>query len=583
MLQREGVIPLNTLKEGTVASGRDNRSGQGQPAPASASPAEDIAAPPLERPDEGEACGGSFHNASLANNAEEPNKHAQEAKNGENIVSLPSDNSKTDTVRSFGVVRSLAWVALLLAIVLSGVVSIYLGRTASKTLIAKNHSFASLLADYLNNQIYRRFTLPTASIFGRIALRNPEQYRQLDLIVRSIIQGLHVENLRIYAHDHTITYSIDASELGKTDIPPASVEAAAVSEEPIFDVDAAIPYWQAFFCFSLEPNTFRLRTTSSLRVEDRFNVAVSSEKAVMGILEFSQDITNDIENAIRFQQLVLAVTLLGSGMLMGLLLLLVRRAERALAARMTEEQRLLLELHQHEKLASMGRVVASIAHEIRNPLGIISSSAELLIKRMTKTDDLVTGRILQAIYDEARRLARTVSDFLDYARPRQPKQELADINAMISQAIVFLGPDLTDRDIGVVRSGELDSPLLVVGDKDLLYRAFYNIMSNAVQAMGNSGTLTIHLARVQAPEPAFQILFSDTGTGFSEEHMSQLLDPFFTTKEGGTGLGLPIVNSIITSHGGILTLANAKDGGAEVCVVLPEAPAESIEALGRGA
>ena len=467
--------------------------------------------------------------------------------------------------------RPLAWIALALTILLAAVVSTYLGNTASKTLIAKNHNFSTLLADYLNNQIYRRFTQPTMLIFGRIALRNPEQYRQLDLIIKSIIQGLNVENLRIYAKDHTITYSMDEAELGRSDGTPPSVDAAVTANQPIFDLDATIPYWQAFFRLSLEPNTFRMRTTAPLRIEGPLISAPSpGEESVMGVLEFSQDVTGDIENAIRFQQLILAVTLLGSGMLMGLLLLLVRRAEHALAVRMAEEQRLLRELHQHEKLAGMGRVVASIAHEIRNPLGIISSSAELLIKRAAKADP-VTSRILQAVYDEAKRLSRTVSDFLDYARPKQPKQEPADVGALVSQALAFLGPDLADKDIGVVRSGELDAQLSVTGDKDLLYRAFYNIMSNAMQAMGSSGTLTIHISRTREPEPRIHLLFHDTGPGFPEDSLNQLLDPFFTTKEGGTGLGLPIVNSIISSHGGTLALSNAEDGGAQVSVTLPDA------------
>ena len=482
----------------------------------------------------------------------------------------PSDNVKAASVRRVGVVRSLAWIALALTIVLSVAVSTYLGNTASNTLIAKNHKFATLLADYLNNQIYRRFTLPTMSIFGRIALRNPEQYRQLDLIIKSIIQGLHVENLRIYAQDHTITYSMADSELGRSDNTPVSVDTAFTANRPIFDLDAAIPYWQALFRISLEQNTFRLRTTIPLRTEGLLGFSAAGEDPVVGVLEFSQDVTGDIESAVHFQQLILAVTLLGSGMLMGLLLLLVRRAQHALAIRMAEEQRLLLELHQHEKLAGMGRVVASIAHEIRNPIGIISSSAELLIKRSAKIDS-ATNRILQAVYDEAKRLSRTVSDFLDYARPKQPRQEAADVSATISQALAFLAPDLTARDIGVVLSGELESPLWVTGDKDLLYRAFYNIMSNSIQAMGNSGTLTIHSSRLREAGPAVCLLFHDTGPGFPKENIHQLLDPFFTTKEGGTGLGLPIVNSIISSHGGTLALTNASDGGAQVIVTLPEA------------
>lgn len=464
--------------------------------------------------------------------------------------------------------RSLAWVALTLTLVLSVMVSIYLGNTASKVLMRKNQNFASLLADNLNSQIYIRFTRPTVSIFGRIPLRNPEVYKQLDQIIQSIIQDLQVRHLRIFSHDLTVTYSIDSEEPGSTELASPSVRAAVTSEGPIFNVDAAIPYWQAFFSVSVEPGTFILRTSFPMRIENRLGSSVA-DGPIMGVLEFSQDISRDVASAVRFQQLVLAVTLLGSGMLMGVLLLLVRRAGRALTARMLEERRLQLELHQHEKLAGMGRVVASIAHEIRNPLGIISSSAELLLKRADGSTP-GTARILQAIYDEARRLSRTVSDFIDYARPRQPKQEIVDVSAVIRQALAFLAPDLANRDIGVVRAGELDAPLWVTGDKDILYRAFYNVMGNAVQAMGASGTLTIILSRTPGPPPLVVLLFHDSGPGFPEEHMDQLLDPFFTTKDGGTGLGLPIVHSIITSHGGTLEIANAPDGGAQVRITLPE-------------
>ncbi len=480
-----------------------------------------------------------------------------------------SGKDNAGSVRSFGFVRNLAWMALALTLILSGLVATYLGNTASKTLLKKNHDFASLLAGNLNNQIYRRFTLPTISIFGRIALRNPEQYKQLDQIIQSIIQGLHVDDVRIFSHDHTITYSTNPSELGSTSFASPSVDAATTADGPIFNIDSGIPYWQAFFRLSLPDDTFRMRTTYPLRIENRL-VASATEGPVMGVLEFSQDVTKDMASAIRFQQLVLAVTLLGSGMLMGVLLFLVRRAECALAARMAEEQRLLLELHQHEKLASMGRVVASIAHEIRNPLGIISSSAELLLKKADQASP-GTSKILQAIYDETKRLSRTVSDFLDYARPRQVKQEPVDAGFVLAQAMAFLAPEMAIRDIGIVRAGQLDDPLPVLGDKDLLYRAFYNIMSNAIQAMGGSGTLTITVSRAEKPVPEVLLVFHDSGPGFPEGQMAQLLDPFFTTKDDGTGLGLPIVNNIITGHGGTLTLANAPEGGAEVRISLPKA------------
>lgn len=472
-----------------------------------------------------------------------------------------------DETLSFGLVRSLALAAMALTAILSVVVAIYLGNYAGRTVLKKNENFASLLADNLNNQIYRRFTLPTLSIFGRIALRNPEQHKQLDTIIQSIIQGLHVDDVRIYSHDHTIAYSTNPEELGSQDLAGPSVDRAATAEGPLFERIDRIPYWQAFFRLSLKEETFRMRTTYPLRIENRLSSS-GAEGPIMGVLEFTQDVTPDVKSVIRFQQLVLAVTLLSSAMLLFILLLLVRRAERILAIRMAEEQRLQAELHQHEKFAGMGRVVASIAHEIRNPLGIISSSAEFLLKRAEGSNP-GTNRILQAIYDEARRLSRTVSDFLDYAKPRRPKQDMVDVSSLLGQALAFLGSELTQMEIGVVRSGDLDAPLWVMGDKDLLYRAFYNIMTNAMQATGHNGTITVTLSQAEKQRPEVELVFHDSGPGFAPEDMERLLDPFFTTKDDGTGLGLPIVNTIITSHGGSLSLANAAGGGAEVRVSLP--------------
>jgi signal transduction histidine kinase len=509
-------------------------------------------------------------------------------------------NEALSAGRSFGVVRSLAFVAMVLTVALSVAVSIYLGNTARNALIGKNRDFASLLASNLNNQIYRRFSLPTILFYGPIALRDPEQFRQLDQIVQSIIQDLQVDDLRIFAGDHTVTYSTNKNEPGSSAQASPSVALAVNAEGPVFDIDAAVPYPLAFFRLSLPPDTYRMRTTyrmraperlrpselsELLRVAERLNPAAPTGAAErlgrlgdfganMGVLEFSQDITQDMERSVRFQQLVLAVTLLGSGMLMALLLLLVRRAERAIALRTAEEQRLLNELHQHEKLAGMGRVVAGIAHEIRNPLGIISSSAEFLLNRAGEEKNGST-KILRAIYDEARRLTRTVGDFLDYARPRQPVRNSVDVDRVITQALAFLTPDIGEREIAVLRSGETEGAF-VPGDKDLLYRAFYNIMSNALQAMERGGVLNIDLRRTPGADgavPGVLLAFRDSGPGFPQEYMDKVLDPFFTTKDGGTGLGLPIVANIIGSHGGKLELFNAPEGGAVVRVALPGAAA----------
>ena len=107
--------------------------------------------------------------------------------------------------RSLGFARSIGWVTLLLLVILSMVLSSYLGSRARDTLVSRQHTFSTLLADYLNNQIYRRFTMPTVSFFGRITLSRPEQYKALDQVIQSITSGLQVEELRIYAHEYTVT------------------------------------------------------------------------------------------------------------------------------------------------------------------------------------------------------------------------------------------------------------------------------------------------------------------------------------------------------------------------------------------
>jgi signal transduction histidine kinase len=375
--------------------------------------------------------------------------------------------------------------------------------------------------------------------------------------------------LRIFGLDMEVTYSTDKQDLGKEDLAQPSILAASSgNDDPIFDIDAAMPYWKAFLSLSLEPRSFILRTSYPLRIENRLSSS-GAESPLMGVLEFTRDITTDMENAIRFQQLILAVTLGSSSVMVVLLIFFIRRAERVISARIAAEQRLQLELLQHEKLAGMGRVIASIAHEIRNPLGIIRSSAELLLKRAATFQDKGTSRIIQAIFDEARRLSQTITDFLDYARPHPPKQAHVDVSAIIAHVMAFLEPELAKRHIHVERRGLAENSPAIMGDTDLLYRAFYNVMSNALQAMDDNGGLTIELVVQDEPNPEVRIVFHDSGPGFPTDTLTHILDPFFTTKDDGTGLGLPIVNSIVTSHGGSLAFENHPDGGALVTISLP--------------
>ena len=473
----------------------------------------------------------------------------------------------------FGLTRFLSWISLILILASSVMLAFFIGNSARNTLLLRQQQYAMLMASNLNQQIYRRFTLPTFLAFGRIALRQSMQYQQLDDVVQSTILGLHLESLRIYGADRVVNYSINQMELGRTDITPASMERVMSSGIPFFETLSSVNMLSAMFMLKIPDGSYSLRTMFPLTVDLGISESTGKpESLVTGVLEITQDITDDYDSVVRFQWLILATCLGSSTILFAILQFFIIKAERTLAERMSRNRKLEAELHQNEKLASMGRVIASIAHEIRNPLGIIRSSAELLQRRMGKAD-AGTSRILQAIYDESVRLSQTVNDFLDYARPRQPRQDLVDLDLVLSQVLAFLEGELGRVGVAIERA---TSPgLWVRGDKDLLYRAIYNILVNGQQAMDGPGIIRISSRRSDDGRVVLEAL--DSGPGFDPALLDSVLDPFFTTKDGGTGLGLPIVSSIINSHGGEIRLANGPEGGALVRILLPAAEPEKSE------
>ena len=473
--------------------------------------------------------------------------------------------------------RPLSWVSLVLILCTSLGISAVIANSARESLLAKQTDFALLLAENLNHHIYRRFTVPTMLVFGRIALRQPAIYERLDQVVLSVIHGWHLKNLRIYDLSSTVAYSMDKEEVGNSSLAGSSVQNAQQGSAPEFEIISAISMWKALFMVAaLKPDSFVLRTTFPLRIEGNPDAAVEvrpdpdaenggqETPPIMGVLEFYQDITGDFKEVIAFQWLIVVTIMLSSAMLFTLLRAFIRRADRVLALRLAQNRALEENLHMSERLASMGRVVASIAHEIRNPLGIIRSSAELLLRRAGHTDPR-TSDILQAIYDESVRLSQTVNDFLDYARPRQPRQDDVDLALVLGQVLDFQKGHIEQQ--GVQVELELGKSLPVKGDKDLLYRALYNLVANSLQAMEGAGTLRVS-GRMHA-DGHVELTLKDSGPGFDPEHLPRVMDPFFTTKDSGTGLGLPIVNSIISSHGGSIHLETAAEGGAVARISLP--------------
>jgi signal transduction histidine kinase len=246
-------------------------------------------------------------------------------------------------------------------------------------------------------------------------------------------------------------------------------------------------------------------------------------------------------------------------------------------------------LNQAERLVNLGRMVATVSHEIRNPLGIINSSADYLSRRLEGDPKLV--RLAGAIVDESTRLSRIVTDFLDFARPQKPRMAPTLVEDILEEILVLLEIDMSRAGVEL-RTRLREDPGFILADASLLYRAFMNILVNAIQAMPEGGLLTVETALVEGEEGKsapgsnalgmLRVRVTDTGPGIGVDAAESLFKPFFTTKTKGTGLGLVLVRNIVEGHGGRFVLRNIEEGeeeghGLEVTMILPLDAREGVE------
>jgi signal transduction histidine kinase len=459
-------------------------------------------------------------------------------------------------------VKVISWSLFIIILGFSLLLSVFISKYAEQTLLEKQEQFGLLLAENVSHQVFTRFVLPTVMRYGAIKLRNETQANVLDEVVRSTIHSFHVSSLRIYDADGVITYSLNKEEIGSKGGALYMITHTWQTAEFSAEILAKVSKMASLFRLDLKPGSLMLRAYYPLRAER--SLTDVNANPIMGILEFNQDITHDFLATLNFERLIIAFSLITSLVLFFLVLIVLRRAERLSNRQFKEKEKLIFELQQQEKLAGMGRMVAGVAHEIRNPLGIICSSSELVLKKMKKEENSYS-RILEALNEEAKRLSRIVSEFLDYARPKKPAMLDLDMGKVLDQLIVFMEPECERLNITV--DSNYSGDLSAKGDKDLLYRAMYNLVSNALQAMDGEGQLFISATR---DEGRLHITIHDTGPGFDPDHVEEVRDPFFTTKDSGTGLGLALVSTILESHGVEMTLSNAEDGGARVDLIFPD-------------
>ncbi|MBI5682350.1 MAG: HAMP domain-containing protein [Deltaproteobacteria bacterium] len=240
-----------------------------------------------------------------------------------------------------------------------------------------------------------------------------------------------------------------------------------------------------------------------------------------------------------------------------------------------------------DRLSALGELSAGMAHEIKNPLGIIKSSADMLRTWLEK--DLRCSPLASVISEESDRLAKILEAFLQFARPRPPQIAPCQINDVVKKSVSLLSPDI--KKSGIIMEVELDDAVPIIkADADQLHQVFVNLIINAIQAMPEGGRLLVSSmfnpifnTGQDAKSKTYdfvEIAFSDTGSGISQEYKDKIFNPFFTTKEKGSGLGLAIVQRIIEGHKGWIRVWQGTPSGITFRIYLP-APAAAYSNHGE--
>ncbi len=469
-----------------------------------------------------------------------------------------AEHRRSDTTR-FRLVKFFAYTSFVILIVSTFILTMVISQRATTVLMKVYENDAILIAKNLNHQVFHYFTLPITQIYGKpISLREKQQANLMDKIVRTTIHSFNIERVNIYDTEKgQIAYSTDKSMVGLTGRGGMGYRAALegkhssglLSREPAF-------FGTWFMDFATEK---KLRTFIPFKAEPPYSYI-----GILGVFELVQDLTEEYESIVKFRYLIFGVSLAIMFLIFLALLLVVRKAEITLRKRALEQRVLEDQLHHAERLAALGQMVASVSHEIKNPLGIIRSTAELLSEK--SSSDEVQAKLSNIIVEESGRLNEVVTEFLDFARPQEPHFRDCRLEEIIQRNLAFLKSELDKRGIEI-KNGTLKSKSFTIeADPEQLYRAFLNIFINAIQSIGDGGQVSVDIKEEGA---LYRIEIIDTGSGISPENLSKIFNPFFTTKDKGSGLGLSIVRKIIEIHKGTVWIESEQGVGTRVFVALP--------------
>jgi two-component system, NtrC family, sensor histidine kinase HydH len=241
------------------------------------------------------------------------------------------------------------------------------------------------------------------------------------------------------------------------------------------------------------------------------------------------------------------------------------RMAESLGQSQAQLERTYQELAQKQKMAALGELAARVAHEIKNPLGIIKGSAQILVDQ--KTTQPIKEEVGRFIAEETDRLNQKVMEILSYARPSVRELQPLDLNVLIERNR-FLWESAAQRSGTILLTLRLAAGLpRIKGDGDLIVRALLNVVANACESIPADGTVVVETLRQE--ETWVVVRITDSGSGIDSRHLDRIFEPFFTTKPQGTGLGLSIVKGIVESHQGRVRVAPVEPHGTAVTLAFP--------------
>ncbi len=483
--------------------------------------------------------------------------------------------------------------ALVVILVALLVVNRVIGGLAERNLIRIAEENTVRDAHHIQAMIHGEHDMPMAPNATRTDLSPPmpvtlEQLAGPESILNTgfsdLVDGLNVAKVNLFDLEGNIAWSSDP---GAADL----IRVETLNLESAIETGASSKYGENRDIVFPDGTIRRVEV-----VETYIPLREGPSGETIGIMKISRDVSDDVALQVEdAKSAVLWTTVAAMG---GLFLVLfgfivtadvtifranrrevatVEEANRGLEARVKVRTQELVESNQRlveardrvvrsEKLAVIGQLAGGVAHDLRNPLGVITNAVYYVKRRLTTGDTMESNpripEFLDVVEEEVARSNQIITDLMDFARIRPPTHARVDLKAALEASLPTINEG---SNIRLVKQLE-EAPLTVDADGEHLYRVFMNLGKNAVEAMQGGGELTVTVRRkggVAAVE------FADTGVGISEADMKNIFEPLFTTKSHGTGLGLAVCQQIVTQHGGELSVESREGEGATFKVTLP--------------